>query len=478
MNAHAYKDKVETCNIEAEQQVLGCVLLNESALDAIENLKPDDFHEQIHRVFFEVMLEMRDADKTISPITMKPYIPEGEIGSQSVFQYLISLTSAVASPGNVRNYAQAVIETSVARQAATLAIELADQMPKVINGASVTKMISSAQERLEMLRERTVAAETRKSAADAFDGAVWRDRSKVENSFIPFPLHEMQAVLSEPGWTVGNLYGLLARSGEGKSSMTMQIIRHALDLGHPVIFFSYDQSPEQCTMQMAQQVHEIEMRRMQMQEISDKEGQRLIEFGGWLRRQSFEIVRCTNEGGVQIERMVKRFIASLPAGHRAPLVVIDHIKAVGLSQDVMKADEGTKAGAVTRPLKAMAGKHEVAVLLLNQRNSRGLSRSNPRPIAADLHGGEQARYDYDAVLTLYRPYIWKTERLASSGGSERELNEIERIFRGALEETAEIGSLKVRFGPPGVRRDLVFEGRFTRFHSGSKPETDEGEMLL
>jgi replicative DNA helicase len=118
--------------------------------------------------------------------------------------------------------------------------------------------------------------------------------------------------------------------------------------------------------------------------------------------------------------------------------------------------------------------------MLNQRNTSGMQRSNPRPIAADLFGGEGTKQSYDAVFYLYRFKKFLDERKATAG-SKADWTSIASVFpsdvRDHDKDIAEIGALKVRFGPTNIRESLDFNAKFTLLESVEQPtEVDQEEM--
>ncbi|WP_245509833.1 DnaB helicase C-terminal domain-containing protein [Rhizobium ruizarguesonis] len=284
---------------------------------------------------------------------------------------------------------------------------------------------------------------------------------------VPIALPEIAKVLSEPVFEAGNLYGLLSSSGEGKSSLTMQLIHHAVREGHPVLFLSYDQSAAQCVRQMISQVHGIDIRQQRdpMRMMSQKEQDTCVQFATWLDRQPLEIIRCQREGVTQLTAYARRFMKKRGNG-RTPFIVIDHIGKVKPRDPKLSPDR--ISGEVTVELKSLADETQASVLILNQRNGGGSKRDNPRPIAADLYGGEGARADYDAVLTLYRPEKYKKER-EDVAARPSDWATINRVFPGDIEGIAEIAAIKVRFGDPTIRERLRFEAQYTRYVS-MRPE--------
>ncbi|WP_162895177.1 DnaB-like helicase C-terminal domain-containing protein [Rhizobium terrae] len=230
---------------------------------------------------------------------------------------------------------------------------------------------------------------------------------------VPIALQEIAKVLSEPVFEAGNLYGLLSSSGEGKSSLTMQLIYHAVKEGHPVLFLSYDLSAAQCVRQMIAQVHEISVRQQRepMKLMSQTEQDQCVMFATWVNQQPFDIIRCQREGVDRLVTYARRFIKKRANG-KTSFIVIDHIGKVKPRDPKLSADR--ISGEVTVELKALADETQASVLILNQRNSFGTRRDNPRPIAADLYGGEGAKADYDAILYLYRAEKYKAERVATA----------------------------------------------------------------
>ncbi|NTJ00330.1 hypothetical protein G6L07_08330 [Agrobacterium rhizogenes] len=270
-------------------------------------------------------------------------------------------------------------------------------------------------------------------------------------------------MLSEPVFEAGNLYGLLSSSGEGKSSLTMQLIYHAVAEGHPVLFLSYDQSPAQCVRQMIAQVYEISVgqQREPMRLMSQKDQDRCVMFANWMNSQPFEIIRCQREGVDRLIAYARRFIKKRANG-KTPFIVLDHIGKVKPKNDKLSADR--ISGDVTVELKALADEVAASVLILNQRNGESGKRQNPRPIAKDLYGGENARADYDAVLTLYRPEKYKKE-MEKVAATAQDWKIINSVFGSDIEGIAEIASIKVRFGDPSILERVKFEARYTRYVS-------------
>jgi replicative DNA helicase len=183
-------------------------------------------------------------------------------------------------------------------------------------------------------------------------------------------------------------------------------------------------------------------------------------------------VKCTDQSAGQLVSYAKTFVKRRGNG-KVPLIVTDHIGSI--KPEDRRADEGTKAKEINKILKAGAELVDGAWLVLNQRNSFGMRRDNPRPISSDLFGGDPAKQAYDAILYLYRPEKFKAERVATAA-TDADWKKINKVFSGELEGVADIGAIKVRFGSPNITERLRFEDRFTRYRS-ERPQNDQGGLL-
>lgn len=464
----SHETKVVPANIEAEQALLSTILSNNSVLDRVSKFLEDKhFHEPIHREMYRVCVDMIQSGRGVDPITIKPYLPVNDAIADGVTvgDYLIQLVTNSMPTLHAVDYGYAIHEMWIRRQAIGIFEGIAETAYSLDPGADILTAVGDAEERISQLRAEQVRGGPQKKV-----GAAYIDRlsESVKRGFVrgvPLPLPEMGEVMSEPNLEAGNLYGLLSSSGEGKTSLTLQVIRHALEQGHPTLFMSYDQSSDQSMMQMVAQKYGIEFRRQRSGDLSEKEFGTAMSFADWIDGAPYEFIKCTDHTAHQLLGFARRFRKMHPSDKPA-LVVVDHIGSV--KPEDRRADEGTKAKEINKVFKAGAEVTDAAWFVLNQRNSRGMSRDNPRPISADLFGGDPAKQGYDAIMYLYRPEKFMKER-QETAASEADWAKIRRVFTGKTEGVAELGALKVRFGNPNIKRSVEFEAKFTRYRSEEMP---------
>lgn len=466
-------------NEQVEEQVLGVLMQSNSALAKIAWLEPDDFFNPVHRALYETIVAMVEKGMTANALTLKDTFEPGVmIRDEAPIAFLVRMQASIASNDPV-GFAKVLRYARSRRALVSIGEDLAKAARTAPPDVVPTEIQGEAEDRLAENRLLAPRQDTRTaigSYADSFLSSLTADRSIIKGVPLVFP--ELEQVIQEP-LEGGNLYGLLSSSGEGKTSLMLQIAAHAAQKGSPVLLMSFDQNGEQVIRQIISQNVSTEVSRIRRRDISEKEMDKMISEVHRIRSLPIEIIRCKREKIGRITSYARAFVKRWQAIPRpngepwgTPLVILDHSRKV--TPDRPNDHEGRIAGAVNGECKATAEETGAAWLNINQRNSGGMSRPNPRPIARDLFGGEQAKEDFDACFYLYRAEKWRDEQLKVA----RDIKEKEQIMQrfGDCEGKAEIGAVKVRYGSDRETRELNWEGRFTRY--SSPVESQFGESLL
>jgi len=479
---YALPDAIEAPNnMTSEQALLGLLMLNPKGFDEVSGLlTEDDFFEPLHRRLFQAISGLLSQGKKATPPTLIPFMPtDGKIGDMSIPQYLAKLCAEAVRMSGAAGYAGAIKDAAFRRSMVSAGQDIVALGYQADAAASRAELLSAAQDRLFALSAGDDGADmmTAKDEADRMMSAT----GIVRRPTVPLPLPQLREVMGEE-LEAGNLYGMLSGSGEGKTSMVLQIIRHAAEQGHPVLLLSYDQLWDQCLLQMVSQKLGIEHNRLKDEtRLQTREREQKWDAVMDLRSLPMVFKKCSGrrDGSAQIAGYAKRFLITYaPRFEKVPLIVLDHTRKVKPKSD--RDHEGRVAAEVNGVCKDVASEHDAVWLSLNQRSSAGAKRKNPRPIDADLFGGEMAREDYDGIFYLYRAWKYRKAQLATAA-DEREEREVEaRFSRGKWEEDhAELGALKVRFGDPSIARRIRFEAQYTRYVSMREegpPELFEGGL--
>lgn len=453
--------------IEAEQALLGAIMLNANAFVAIDGkITAEDFGEQLHGRIFGVISELIRQGKKATPPTVIGFMPpDTMIGDMTLAQYLARLAAEAVTSSGVDGLAEVIRDVALRRRLIAIGQEISGIGYGAQPEETGRELIGKAQDLLFSLdvADDADGMMTAQSEVDRMMGGETRQSRPT----IPLPLPQLREVMGEE-LEAGNLYGMLSGSGEGKTSMVLQIISHAAKNGHPVLLLSFDQLWDQCLLQMVSQQLGIEHNRLKQEDrLQTKERERKWEAIADLRSLPMAYKKCSGrrDGSAQIASYARRFLTTFaPRFEKVPLIVLDHVRKVKPKNE--RDHEGRIAAEVNGVCKDIASDHDAVWLSLNQRSTSGTKRKNPRPIDADIYGGEMAREDYDGVFYLYRAWKYRSSQLATAA-DEKEEREVEaRFLRDKWEEDhAELGALKVRFGDPSIRRRIRFEGTFTRYVS-------------
>lgn len=467
---------------ESIETFLACVISDNAMLDGC-GLEPDDFDVDLHRTVYSKAVELSASGLDANPISLKPFIPKDIHGLKvSPAEYLTRLAIFGRNPMAKAEFTakvqiiKAAAMTREVRREGQFAMQLADE------GHSLMTILDEAEKieaRLKERRERFSGAKdiSDEQVIDQYLQMITGSYEHADCEGVPVEFPEIQRVLSDTMLRRGRMYGLLSSSGEGKSSLMLQIAHAALMAGHPVLILSFDQSELECLAQMAAQNVGVEFR-SQMQNtpnkpmLSQSQIDTAYSFVRKIKRLPFSVKDCeTRDTAEKLETYIDQFLKRKANG-RTPLIIVDHIRAI---KPEGQADEGTKALLIAQKLKSTFKKRNAAGLIIQQRSGSGMKRDNPRPIADDLYGGEAARQPFDTIFYLYRAEMHMNRQLATAKDSQ-EGDRIRSRFRHAfgeeLEGKAEIGAIKARFSNPNTRGILDFDAPYTRYTSRRQIERE------
>ena len=460
--------------IEAEQQLIGAVFINNDAFHLVSSfLKPEHFSDPFHAHVWQLITEQIEAGQVATPITLKPFIEKVMIGDMPAYHYLVRTATEAVGVVSAKSFGQVINDMAARRSLIAIADKMKEKAINAEPSAPAKGLLVELENELNTLIDDVTPETDDGTAARVVDNLLEQFSNKIVLPTIPLPLQEIHDVLSGD-LEAGNLYGLLSSSGEGKTSLALQIMDFAAKNGHPVYFMSYDQSEQQCILQIASQRTGIEGSRIRNQEqLTKADKERLFRELMDIRKLPLKVKNCTNENINQLSSYVRRFL-KWNRSDKTPLIVVDHVRKI---QPIIAGTyEGRVASEIGGASKAMAKEHNLVWLNIMQRKSMREGRENPHPIDQDLFGGEQAKEDYDAILYLYRPEKYRDMRLTKAN-TEKKRDEILRYLEN-WSGKSKIGALKVRFGDASVARSLDFQAEFTRYSSVIKPDQEAFEGLF
>jgi len=461
---------MDLANIPAEQNVLGALLRDNGFFVAVAGvLDASDFYEPLHRQIFTIATELIAEGREASPITVKPYLPDGKVGNLSVWEYLVKLVSEVATY-DVGSTSRAIVDDAVWRKVVS-ACESAAQAGKTRSGGiSPLPVLDELEQAMAELRIRLKDQSGLVGLADAITSSfdsIGDAAQRKETIGFPWGFRALLDVANEP-MQRGALYGFMADSSGGKTSMALQIIRANAEAGVPCLFLSFEQTREQCVQQMVSQATGYPSSRLRSGQLTESEMEKVYAAHQDLRRLPIAVQKVFDKTAKQLGILMRAFCRIQgPA-----LIVIDHAKRISPNPKTLNlADQVNETYGA---LKNLALETNSAMLLLMQRNSKAIERDNPRPIRADAYGGQSGPENLDAFVALYR----QEQHLAIQADMARSEEKKDELLR-KLEQIkghAKVYGLKCRYGADGRVASLRFKGSCTKFYEEDLPEDPMGLM--
>jgi replicative DNA helicase len=404
--------RVPPHSIEAEQSVLGGLLLDNSAWDrAGDVLSESDFYRYEHRLIFGAIVSLVNASKPADVITVYEHLQSlGKADDCGGLAYLNALAQSVPSAANLRRYAEIVRERAILRKLVAASDEIAT-IAFNPQGRPVPQILDEAESRIFRIGEEGARARQGFKPIDqlvvqlldrvnelAENGA--EEVTGVRTGF--YDLDRMTAGLQK-----GDLIVLAARPSMGKTALAINIGEHvAVSEGLPVVVFSMEMGAAQLALRMVGSVGRIDQSRLRTGALRDDEWGRLSEAVDKLGKASLFIdespALTPGEVRARARRMARQF------GGTLGLIIVDYLQLMSGS---IGTDENraTEIGEISRGLKALAKELQCPVIALSQLNRSVEARNDKRPMMSDLRESGAIEQDADVIMFIYRDDYYNKE---------------------------------------------------------------------
>ncbi len=420
-------EKIPPQNLEAEQSLLGAILLDKEAMLKIADIVDiDDFYKDGHRRIFESMQELYNKNEPIDLLTLGNRLEEkGEIEKVGGRSYLVGLTNIVPTAAHIVQYAHIIRKKSTLRKLLKAAHEITSLGYKE-DEEDVDLVLDQAQQELFQVTEKHLKqtfTPIRSVLSDAFEriDELHRDKGKLRG--IPTGFKDLDNLLA--GLQKSDLIILAARPAVGKTSFALDLARNAAVRGKvPVALFSLEMSKEQLVDRMLCAEAGVDLWKMRTGNLSDGPNSmdfpRIGQAMGVLSEAPIFIDDFPGANVMQIRTKARR----LQAEHGLGLVIIDYLQ---LMESVSKKGSDNRVQEVaemSRGLKGLARELNVPVLALSQL-SRAVEQTKPAiPKLAHLRESGSIEQDADIVIFLYRKAADRNYRLEEIPPDERNIGEI------------------------------------------------------
>ncbi|WP_448952392.1 replicative DNA helicase [Labrys neptuniae] len=468
-------------NVEAEQALLGAVLVNNEAFYRVSDfLLPEHFFDPFHRRIYEIASSLVRAGKMATPITLKTFLgPDQDIGGLTTQQYLIRLATEATTVINAADYGEIIKDLALRRSL----IQVGEEMVNVAYDAPVdmapSEQIEEAERRLFALAETgrydggfSRFADALKEAIDMASAAYQRDGHL---SGLATGLDDLDRVMG--GLQPSDLIILAGRPGMGKTSLATNIAYNiaknyrfevqpdgtpkTVD-GGSVGFFSLEMSAEQLATRVVAEQANVPSYKIRRGDLSEDEFSRLVTASQDMQATPLYI---DDTGGLSIAQLTAR-ARRLKRQRGLDLLIVDYIQLLTGSGKKGNENRVQEITEITTGLKALAKELNVPIIGLSQLSRQVESRDDKRPQLSDLRESGSIEQDADVVMFVFREEYYVKNKKPKEGTQEffEWQTEMER-----LAGIAEVIIGKQRHGPTGTV-PLQFDADVTRF--GNLARTD------
>lgn len=441
-------------NVEAEQAVLGAILMNNDAYARVSPfLDPMHFTEPFHRTAYEVIGKLIDDGTAATPVTLKTYLGEHELvpGGITVPQYLARLAVEATTVINCETYGQMIVDIYARREMMTLASDLQSVAANIPPGSKPSELIDHVSEQLHTLREHTNYRDdtvTNLATMGELLERAYLVRSGEQVVGMKSGLVDLDYRLGG-GLQEGRLYVVAGRPGAGKTVLAIAMAHGLMMNGTGVGIFSLEIDRREtmarfAACEMARKTPTDYRDILLGSDLSDAQIEAMRDVADVLRPLPFEVDTTPGLTMAQIEAKTKRMAARMERkGQRLGVVIIDYLQLLKLTSRY-EGNMVAELGEAVMMAKNMAKRLGVAVILLSQLNRSVESRENKRPSMADLRGSGNIEEHADVVALLHRPaYYDRNDPTCQMGGDN---------YHAAQDRLFDLNVIvdKNRLGEPGT----------------------------
>jgi len=434
--------KLPPHSMEAEQAVLGGLMLEEAAWDkAAELITEGDFYRKDHRLVFRAIGMLAEEGKPRDALLVAETLAGmGELEEVGGLAYLGELVKNTPSAANIGAYAEIVRERSILRQLIRVSSEISDvaYQPKGANSADI---LDRAESKIFAIAEQQQKGDGPQPLKPVLAKTLSRIDALFQSSERITGLSTGFADLDErtSGLQKGDLVIVAARPSMGKTTFAMNLVENVMmKSGQPVLVFSMEMPADSIVMRMLSSLGRIDQTRVRSGKLEDEDWPRLTSTMSMLAEQKMFIDDSPALSPTELRARTRR--VARENGGKLGLVMVDYLQLMRVPG--LENNRVNEISEISRSLKSLAKEMECPVIALSQLNRSLEQRPNKRPVMSDLRESGAIEQDADLIMFIYRDEVYNSDSQ----------------YKG----TAEIIIGKQRNGPIGAI-NLAFLGKYTRF---------------
>jgi replicative DNA helicase len=430
-------------SVEAEQSVLGGLMLDNSTWDTIADVvSPTDFYRRDHRLIFGAIGDLAERSEPSDAVTVAEYLDlKGQLAEAGGMAYLGQLVRGTPSAANIRTYASIVRERAMLRELIRIGGEIATSAYQP-EGRDAAQLVDEAERQVfeiaEQGKRRGSGFQPLKrvlsTTIDRLD-ELYKQGGDVTGLGTGFKDFDGLTAGLHPG----DLVIIAGRPSMGKTSFAMNIAEHAaMGLGASVAIFSMEMSAEQLSFRMISSLGRVNQSNLRRGRFTDEDWSRINSAVSVMSKAKVFIDDTPALNPTELRARSRR----LKREHGLDLIVVDYLQLMQVHGSA--ENRATEISEISRSLKALARELEVPVVTLSQLNRSVEQRADKRPVMSDLRESGAIEQDADLIAFIYRDEVYNKD-------SQRK-------------GIADIIISKQRNGPIGDVQ-LTFLGEYTKFEN-------------
>ena len=439
MAEEAVLKRVLPHSIEAEQSVIGSMIMNKDAIvTASEILCGDDFYSRQYGIIFDSMVELNDRGEVVDLITLQNKLKEKDLPPEvSSLEFVKELLSMVPTSANVEYYAKIVADKSMLRRLIRVNEDIAN---KCYAGKDELEILLEDTEKqiFKLIQSRNTGdyVPIRQVVLNAMDKI--EQASKTSGTVTGIPTGFIDLDYKTAGMHPSDLILIAARPSMGKTAFVLNIAQHvAFKEKQTVAIFSLEMSKEQLVNRLFSLESRVDAQKLRTGALLDEDWERLIESAGVIGESNLII---DDTPGISISELRSK-CRKYKLEHNLSMIIIDYLQLMSGSGRGSESRQ-QEISEISRSLKSVARELQVPVLALSQLSRAVEQRPDHKPMLSDLRESGAIEQDADVVMFIYRDEYYNAD-------SEKK-------------GTAEIIIAKQRNGPIGSV-DLAWLSQYTKF---------------
>ena len=435
--------KMPPNSIEAEQSLLGGLMLDNAAWDKVADLiVASDFYRKDHRLIFAGIAELAETSNPCDVVTLSEFLDNrDELEASGGLEYLAMLSNETPGAANVRAYARILRERSTLRSLISAGNQISGSA-FATDGRSASDLVDEAERLVFEIAEKGARGQVgfrhlKSILPDAVDRIDLLHQSGGDITGIPTGYTEFDKLTA--GLQAGELIVIAGRPSMGKSTLAVNIAENAaIGAKVPTAIFSMEMPSQQLAFRMISSLGRVDQTHLRTGKFPDEDWSRINTAVQLMSDAPIFIDDSASLSPTEIRARARR----LKREHGLGLIVVDYLQLMQVHGS--KENRATEISEISRSLKALAKELELPIIALSQLNRSVEQRTDKRPVMSDLRESGAIEQDADLIVFIYREEVYNQDTPRKG--------------------IADISIAKQRNGPIGDF-PLTFVGRFTKFEN-------------